>query len=51
MRGELAYHSVRLDLVAEFLADTGVDEGFYRRPMRFLWLRDGLGVRQVPPGT
>lgn len=48
-RGELEYHTVRLDLVAEFGADTAVDDGVYRHPVRFLRLRDDLAVQQVPP--
>ncbi|MFB8128631.1 hypothetical protein [Streptomyces mirabilis] len=48
-RGELEYHPVRLDLVAEFVADTAVDDGAYRHPVRFLRLRDDLTVQQVPP--
>ncbi|MFF4347216.1 hypothetical protein [Streptomyces sp. NPDC001530] len=47
-RGELEYHPVRPDLVAEFQADTAVDEARYR-PVRFLRLRDDLAVQQVPP--
>ncbi|MFF1723705.1 hypothetical protein [Streptomyces sviceus] len=37
------------ELVAEFQADTAVDEGRYRQPVRFLRLREDLAVRQVPP--
>ncbi|MFJ9562341.1 hypothetical protein ACIRQQ_20105 [Streptomyces fuscichromogenes] len=48
-RGELGYHPVRPDLVARFLADTTVDEGVYRHPVRFLRLRDDFTVQQVPP--
>ncbi|MGW0633809.1 ATP dependent DNA ligase [Streptomyces sp. NPDC002758] len=48
-RGELEYHPVRPDLVAEFQADTAVDEARYRHPVRFLRLRDDLAVQQVPP--
>ncbi|MFE6523756.1 hypothetical protein [Streptomyces sp. NPDC057794] len=48
-RGELEYHPVRPDLVAEFLADTAVDEGVYRHPVRFLRLRDDLTAQQVSP--
>jgi hypothetical protein len=40
---------VRPDLVAEFVADTAVDDGVYRHPVRFLRLRDDLAVRQIPP--
>lgn len=48
-RGELEYHPVRPDLVAEFQADTAIDAGLYRHPVRFLRLRDDLTVQQVPP--
>ncbi|MET7695790.1 hypothetical protein ABZT06_49400 [Streptomyces sp. NPDC005483] len=48
-RSELEYHLVRPELVAEFLADTAVDEGVYRHPVRFLRLRDDLTLQQVPP--
>ncbi|MEU0942425.1 ATP-dependent DNA ligase [Streptomyces canus] len=48
-RGELQYHPVAPDLVAEFLADTAVDDGIYRHPVRFLRLRDDLGVEDVTP--
>lgn len=47
--GELEYHPVRPDLVAEFEADTAIDAGLYRHPVRFLRLRDDLAVQQVPP--
>ncbi|MFD8222143.1 hypothetical protein ACFV2U_53095 [Streptomyces sp. NPDC059697] len=47
--GELEYHPVRPDLVAEFRADTAVDDARYRHPVRFLRLRDDLAVHQVPP--
>ncbi|MFJ1607030.1 ATP-dependent DNA ligase [Streptomyces sp. NPDC088253] len=46
--GELQYHPVAPDLVAEFLADTAVDDGVYRHPVQFLRLRDDLGVKDVP---
>ncbi|MEU6807490.1 hypothetical protein ABZ920_00340 [Streptomyces sp. NPDC046831] len=32
-----------------FPADTAVDEGLYRHPVRLLRLRDDLTVQQVPP--
>jgi hypothetical protein len=48
-RGELEYHPVRLDLVAEFQADNAVDEGRYRHPVRFLRLREDLTPGDVPP--
>ncbi|MEU2718279.1 hypothetical protein [Streptomyces sp. NPDC007205] len=47
-RGELDYRPVGPDLVAEFSADTAVDEGRYRHPVRFLRLRGDLSPRQVP---
>ncbi|MFI7405640.1 ATP-dependent DNA ligase [Streptomyces sp. NPDC049541] len=47
-RGELEYQPVRPDLVAEFSADTAVDEGRYRHPVRFLRLRGDLSAWQVP---
>lgn len=50
-RGELEYHPVRPDLVAEFQTDTAIDAGLYRHPVRFLWLRDDLASDQVPPFT
>jgi ATP-dependent DNA ligase len=48
-RGDLEFYPVRPELVAEFQADTAVDEGRYRHPVRFLRLREDLAVRQVPP--
>lgn len=47
-RGDLEVHPVRPDLVAEFEADTSVDEGRYRHPVRLLRLRDDLTADQVP---
>jgi hypothetical protein len=47
-RGELEYHPIRLGLVAEFLADTTVDQGRYRHPVRFVRLRDDLTGQRVP---
>ncbi|MFF8932423.1 ATP-dependent DNA ligase [Streptomyces longwoodensis] len=46
--GDLQYQPVAPDLVAEFLADTAVDEGIYRQPVRFVWLRDDLDATDVP---
>ncbi|MEU2289177.1 hypothetical protein ABZ614_46185 [Streptomyces sp. NPDC013178] len=40
---------VRPGLVAESLADTAVDEGPYRHPVRFVRLRGDLTAPQVPP--
>ncbi|MPY52418.1 hypothetical protein FPZ41_29140 [Streptomyces sp. K1PN6] len=48
-RGDLEYHPVRPDRVAEFVADTAIDDGLYRHPVRFLRLRDDLTAQQVPP--
>ena len=39
---------VRPDLVAEFVADTAIDEGRYRHPVRFLRLRTDLSADDVP---
>ncbi|QMV12126.1 ATP-dependent DNA ligase [Streptomyces lincolnensis] len=49
--GELEYRPVRPDLVAEFQADTAIDAGLYRHPVRFLRLRDDLAPGQVLPFT
>jgi hypothetical protein len=48
-RGELEYHPVRPDLVAEFQADTALDEKRYRHPVRFLRLREDLTPGDVAP--
>ncbi|MER7496425.1 ATP-dependent DNA ligase [Streptomyces pharetrae] len=48
-RGELEFHSVRPELVVEFIADTSVDAGRYRHPVRYLRLRDDLTPDQAPP--
>ncbi|MER5295264.1 ATP-dependent DNA ligase [Streptomyces pharetrae] len=50
-RGELDYHPVRPELVVEFIADTSVDAGRYRHPVRYLRLRDDLTPGQAPPLT
>ncbi|MEV7889927.1 ATP-dependent DNA ligase [Streptomyces sp. NPDC002817] len=47
-RGELQFQPVRPELVAEFLADTAVDDGRYRHPVRFLRLREEMNPRDVP---
>ncbi|MER6029853.1 ATP-dependent DNA ligase [Streptomyces sp. NPDC001851] len=39
---------MRLDLVAEFLADTAVDDGRYRHPVRYPRLREEMDPRDVP---
>jgi ATP-dependent DNA ligase len=50
-RGELEYHPVRPELVVEFLADTAVDDGRYRHPVRYLRIRDEMEPTQLPPFT
>ncbi|MFD7460703.1 MULTISPECIES: hypothetical protein [unclassified Streptomyces] len=50
-RSELEYQCVRPDLVAEFLADSAIDDGVYRHPVRFLRLRSDLTPEDVPPLT
>jgi ATP-dependent DNA ligase len=47
-RGELTYHPVTPELVAEFIADTAVDAGRYRHPVRFARLRAEMHPMQVP---
>ncbi|MFE3169224.1 ATP-dependent DNA ligase [Streptomyces sp. NPDC059224] len=47
-RGELEYHPVDPDLVAEFVADTAVDDGIYRHPVQFLRLREDLLAQEIP---
>nr|WTB35018.1 hypothetical protein OG781_41120 [Streptomyces sp. NBC_00830] len=42
---------MRPELVAEFVADTAVDAGRYRHPVRFVRLRDDLTPHQTPPFT
>ncbi|MEU6578909.1 hypothetical protein [Streptomyces sp. NPDC046805] len=37
-----------VDLVAEFVADTSIDAGRYRHPVRFVRLRDDLTPQQTP---
>ncbi|WP_078532519.1 ATP-dependent DNA ligase [Streptomyces hokutonensis] len=46
---ELEYRPVRPDLVAEFIADTAVDAGRYRHPVRFVRLREDLAPDDLPP--
>ncbi|MFI9149499.1 ATP-dependent DNA ligase [Streptomyces sp. NPDC053367] len=48
-RGGLEFHPVRPELVVEFVADTAVDAGRYRHPVRYHRLRDDLAPDQVPP--
>ncbi|WP_318275435.1 hypothetical protein [Streptomyces pharetrae] len=40
---------MRPGLVVEFIADTSVDAGRYRHPVRYLRLRDDLTPDQAPP--
>ncbi|MGQ4436642.1 MULTISPECIES: ATP-dependent DNA ligase [unclassified Streptomyces] len=47
--GDLEHLAVRPELVAEFVADTAVDAGRHRHPVRFLRVREDLTVEQVPP--
>lgn len=47
-RGDLDFTPVRPELVAEFLADTAVDDGRWRHPVRYVRLRDDLGLEDVP---
>ncbi|MEV5731244.1 hypothetical protein AB0N50_36580 [Streptomyces pharetrae] len=37
------------ELVAEFIADTSVDAGRYRHPVRYLRVRDDLTPDLTPP--
>ncbi|WP_063611396.1 hypothetical protein [Streptomyces sp. 142MFCol3.1] len=48
-RGELEYHPVRPELVAEFVADTAVDAGRYRHPVQLRGMREDLTPDQLPP--
>jgi ATP-dependent DNA ligase len=50
-RSELDYQCVRPDLVAEFMADSAIDDGRYRHPVRFLRLRSDLAPQDVPSFT
>ncbi|KQX65209.1 hypothetical protein [Streptomyces sp. Root1310] len=47
-RGELEFAPVHPDVVVEFLADTTVDDGRYRHPVRFLRVREDLTADQLP---
>lgn len=47
-RGELEFHPVHPEVVVEFLADTAVDDGRYRHPVRFLRVREDLTHAQLP---
>ncbi|MGW8700112.1 ATP-dependent DNA ligase [Streptomyces eurythermus] len=47
-RGELTYRPVKPELVAEFIADTALDAGRYRHPVRFMRIRTEMHPMQVP---
>ncbi|MEU3862475.1 ATP-dependent DNA ligase [Streptomyces sp. NPDC028722] len=47
-RGDLDFIPVQSELVAEFVADTAVDAGRWRRPVRFVRVRDDLDVDALP---
>ncbi|MFF3208438.1 ATP-dependent DNA ligase [Streptomyces sp. NPDC002962] len=47
-RGELEFDPVHPNVVVEFLADTAVDDGRYRHPVRFLRVREDLTADQLP---
>ncbi|MGW1605625.1 hypothetical protein [Streptomyces eurythermus] len=47
-RGELMYYPVTPELVAEFVADTAVDAGRYRHPVRFIRIREDFTAADVP---
>ncbi|WP_371648166.1 MULTISPECIES: ATP-dependent DNA ligase [unclassified Streptomyces] len=47
-RSELDFHPVQPDVIAEFIADTSVDAGCYRHPVRFLRIRAELHPMHVP---
>jgi ATP-dependent DNA ligase len=47
-RDPLVYQPVHPGLVAEFRADTAVDHGRYRHPVRFLRLRDDMTPADLP---
>lgn len=47
-RDQLKFHPVRPEVVVEFLADTAVDDGRYRHPVRFLRVHEDLTVGQLP---
>jgi ATP-dependent DNA ligase len=48
-RGELDFTPVRPELVVEVLADTAVDDGRWRHPVRYLHRRDDLDPDRLPP--
>ncbi|MFF4205594.1 ATP-dependent DNA ligase [Streptomyces sp. NPDC001668] len=47
-RGDLQYQTVRPELVVEYLADTAVDDGRHRHPVRFLRIREEMHPTDVP---
>lgn len=47
-RGDLDFTPVRPELVVEFLADTSIDDGRWRHPVRYLHVRDDLSPDQLP---
>ncbi|MEU8471924.1 hypothetical protein AB0F30_29170 [Streptomyces sp. NPDC029006] len=47
-RGDLDFIPVQPELVAEFVADTAVDEGRWRHPVRFARIRDDTDVDALP---
>ncbi|MEV6833521.1 ATP-dependent DNA ligase [Streptomyces sp. NPDC051133] len=47
-RGDLDFTPVEPELVAEFLADTAVDDGRWRHPVRFVRIRADLNVDEAP---
>jgi ATP-dependent DNA ligase len=48
-RGDLDFTPVQPELVVEFLADTSVDEGRWRHPVRYVRVRSDVAVGDVPP--
>ncbi|MEV6809687.1 ATP-dependent DNA ligase [Streptomyces sp. NPDC051132] len=49
VRGELDYHPVLPELAVEFIADTAIEGGRYRHPVRYLRIRDDLTPDRVQP--
>lgn len=47
-RGDLQYQPVRPEAVVEFLADTALDDGRHRHPVRFLRVREEMHPTDVP---
>ncbi|MEU6106720.1 ATP-dependent DNA ligase, partial [Streptomyces flaveolus] len=48
-RETIDHRPVVPDVVVEFVGDTAVGEGRYRRPVRHLRVRDDLNPAQLPP--